>query len=52
MGFVLGLGLALAVGLGLQFGSGIFSKDKSVIHLIAIGIPVYIFFVHKISYFK
>lgn len=39
MGFVLGLGLALFVGLGLQFGSGIFSKDKSVIHIISIGIP-------------
>ncbi|CAA2967913.1 DETOXIFICATION 43 [Olea europaea subsp. europaea] len=39
MGFVLGLGLALFVGLGLQFGSGIFSKDKSVIHMISIGIP-------------
>ncbi|GFY92240.1 MATE efflux family protein [Actinidia rufa] len=40
MGFVLGLGLAVVVGLGLQFGSGIFSKDKHVIHLISIGIPV------------
>ncbi|XP_047952224.1 protein DETOXIFICATION 43-like isoform X1 [Salvia hispanica] len=39
MGFVLGLGLAVFVGMGLQFGSGIFSKDKSVIHMIAIGIP-------------
>ncbi|XAR63445.1 hypothetical protein NMG60_11023382 [Bertholletia excelsa] len=39
MGFVLGLGLAIVVGLGLQYGSGIFSKDKSVIHLISIGIP-------------
>ncbi|KAL0339087.1 UNVERIFIED_CONTAM: protein DETOXIFICATION 43 [Sesamum angustifolium] len=39
MGFVMGLGLALVVGLGLQFGSGIFSKDKNVIHIIAIGIP-------------
>ncbi|XP_057513972.1 protein DETOXIFICATION 43-like [Actinidia eriantha] len=39
MGFVLGLGLAVVVGLGLQFGSGIFSKDKHVIHLISIGIP-------------
>lgn len=39
MGFVLGLGLALLVGLGLQFGSGIFTKDKHVIHVIAIGIP-------------
>lgn len=40
MGFVLGLGLALFVGLGLHFGSGIFSKDMHVIHVIAIGIPV------------
>ncbi|KAL3640465.1 hypothetical protein CASFOL_015433 [Castilleja foliolosa] len=39
MGFVLGLGLALFVGLGLQFGSGIFTKDLSIIHMIAIGIP-------------
>ncbi|GFP92104.1 mate efflux family protein frd3 [Phtheirospermum japonicum] len=39
MGFVLGLGLALFVGLGLQFGSGIFTKDQHVIHMIAIGIP-------------
>ncbi|XAR54357.1 hypothetical protein NMG60_11029443 [Bertholletia excelsa] len=39
MGFLLGLGLAVVVGLGLQFGSGVFSKDKNVIHLISIGIP-------------
>ncbi|XP_073156480.1 protein DETOXIFICATION 43 [Henckelia pumila] len=39
MGFVLGLGLAVVVGLGLEFGSGIFTKDKSVVRLIAIGIP-------------
>ncbi|XP_059651843.1 protein DETOXIFICATION 43 [Cornus florida] len=39
MGFVLGLGLAVLVGLGLQFGSGIFTKDKNVIHYISIGIP-------------
>ncbi|KAL3642779.1 hypothetical protein CASFOL_013594 [Castilleja foliolosa] len=39
MGLVLGLGLALFVGLGLQFGSGIFTKDQSDIHMIAIGIP-------------
>ncbi|XP_044490868.1 protein DETOXIFICATION 43-like [Mangifera indica] len=39
MGFVLGLGLAALVGLGLYFGSGIFSKDVHVIHLINIGIP-------------
>ncbi|XP_051151765.1 protein DETOXIFICATION 43 [Andrographis paniculata] len=39
MSFVLGLGLALLVGLGLNFGSGIFTKDKNVIRMIAIGIP-------------
>ncbi|KAF5952576.1 hypothetical protein HYC85_010520 [Camellia sinensis] len=39
MGFVLGLGLTVVVGLGLQFGSGIFTKDKNVVHLISIGIP-------------
>ncbi|XP_073038624.1 LOW QUALITY PROTEIN: protein DETOXIFICATION 43 [Primulina eburnea] len=39
MGFVLGLGLAVFVGLGLEFGSGIFTKDKSVIRIIAIGMP-------------
>lgn len=40
MGFVLGVGLSVFVGMGLYFGSGIFTKDPSVIHLIAIGIPV------------
>ncbi|KAJ4718398.1 Protein DETOXIFICATION [Melia azedarach] len=39
MGFVLGLGLAVVVGLGLYFGSGIFSRDANVIHLIYIAIP-------------
>ncbi|KAL4323540.1 hypothetical protein GQ457_11G019850 [Hibiscus cannabinus] len=39
MSFVLGAGLAVVVGVGLYFGSGIFSKDASVIHLIAIGVP-------------
>ncbi|KAK4476379.1 hypothetical protein RD792_015530 [Penstemon davidsonii] len=39
MGFVLGLGLAVLVGLGLEFGSGVFSKDKNVIYMISIGIP-------------
>ncbi|KAJ0037450.1 hypothetical protein Pint_24012 [Pistacia integerrima] len=39
MGFVLGLGLAVFVGVGLYFGSGIFSKDVHVIHIINIGIP-------------
>lgn len=43
MGFVLGLGLALVVGLGLQFGSGIFTNDKNVLHLISIGVPVFLF---------
>ncbi|KAK6928737.1 Multi antimicrobial extrusion protein [Dillenia turbinata] len=39
MGFILGLGLAIFVGVGMHFGSGIFSKDISVLHLISIGIP-------------
>ncbi|PPD97503.1 hypothetical protein GOBAR_DD05461 [Gossypium barbadense] len=39
MSFVLGVGLAVAVGAGLYFGSGIFSKDASVLHLISIGVP-------------
>ncbi|PWA40288.1 MATE efflux family protein [Artemisia annua] len=39
MGFVMGLGLALLVGLGLQFGSGVFTKDIHVRHIITIGIP-------------
>ncbi|CAA0808902.1 MATE efflux family protein FRD3 [Striga hermonthica] len=39
MGFVLGLGLAVFVGLGLQFGSGIFTGDRNVIRVIAIGVP-------------
>ncbi|KAL4342138.1 hypothetical protein GQ457_08G023970 [Hibiscus cannabinus] len=39
MSFVLGVGLAVVVGAGLYFGSGIFSKDASVLHLIAIGVP-------------
>ncbi|TXG55776.1 hypothetical protein EZV62_017089 [Acer yangbiense] len=39
MGFVLGLGLAVLVGAGLYFGSGIFSSDINVIHLIHIGVP-------------
>ncbi|KAI7999039.1 Protein DETOXIFICATION 42 [Camellia lanceoleosa] len=38
-GFVLGLVLAVVVGLGLQFGSGIVTKDKNVVHLISICIP-------------
>lgn len=40
MSVVLGVGLAAAVGAGLYFGSGIFSKDASVLHLISIGVPV------------
>lgn len=39
MGFVLGLGLAVVVGVGLQFGDTIFSKDKSVLHILSFGIP-------------
>ncbi|GKA58920.1 DETOXIFICATION 43-like protein [Tanacetum coccineum] len=39
MGCVMGLGLALLVGLGLQFGSGVFTKDINVKHIITIGIP-------------
>ncbi|GMI75763.1 FERRIC REDUCTASE DEFECTIVE 3, MANGANESE ACCUMULATOR 1 [Hibiscus trionum] len=39
MSFVLGVGLAVVVGVGLYFGSGIFTKDASVLHLIAIGVP-------------
>lgn len=40
MTFVMGLGLAVVVGLGLLFGSGIFTKDKSVRHFIIVAIPV------------
>ncbi|KAH6814342.1 MATE efflux family protein [Perilla frutescens var. frutescens] len=39
MGFVLGLGLAVFIGVGLPFGSGIFTKDKNVMHLIAVAVP-------------
>ncbi|KAJ6302867.1 hypothetical protein OIU77_016875 [Salix suchowensis] len=39
MSFILGLGLAVVVGLGLHFGDIIFSKDLTVLHFIAIGIP-------------
>ncbi|XWS45721.1 hypothetical protein CRYUN_Cryun14cG0003800 [Craigia yunnanensis] len=39
MSFVLGVGLAVVVGVGLYFGSGIFSKDATVLHLISIGVP-------------
>ncbi|KAJ0623134.1 putative multi antimicrobial extrusion protein [Helianthus annuus] len=39
MAFVMGLGLALLVGLGLHFGSGVFTKDINVIHIITIGVP-------------
>ncbi|KAL7618732.1 hypothetical protein Lser_V15G03969 [Lactuca serriola] len=39
MGFVMGLGLSLLVGLGLEFGSGVFTKDINVKHIIAIGVP-------------
>lgn len=40
MGLVLGFGLAAVVAIGLYFGSGVFSKDKNVIRLIIIAIPV------------
>ncbi|CAI9269783.1 unnamed protein product [Lactuca saligna] len=39
LGFVMGLGMALLVGIGLQFGSGVFTKDINVKHIIAIGVP-------------
>ncbi|XP_048134382.1 protein DETOXIFICATION 43-like isoform X2 [Rhodamnia argentea] len=39
MGFVLGLGLAVFVGVGLRLGSGVFSSDVNVQHLIFVGIP-------------
>ncbi|KAI4383005.1 hypothetical protein MLD38_008891 [Melastoma candidum] len=39
MSFILGLGLALVVGVGLRFGSGIFTRDIHVQHLIYVGIP-------------
>lgn len=52
MGFVLGLGLSVFVGLGLYFGAGIFSKDPSVIHLMAIGIPVLITTLNNNKYYS
>ncbi|XP_022026773.1 protein DETOXIFICATION 42 [Helianthus annuus] len=39
MGFVLGLGVTLLIGLGLQFGSGVFTKDINVKHIITMGVP-------------
>ncbi|KAD5802842.1 hypothetical protein E3N88_14202 [Mikania micrantha] len=39
MALVMGLGLALLVGFGLQFGSGVFTQDINVKHIIAIGVP-------------
>ncbi|KAK6933796.1 Multi antimicrobial extrusion protein [Dillenia turbinata] len=39
MGFILGLGLTVFVGVAMHFGSGVFSKDINVLHLISIGIP-------------
>ncbi|KAK9132622.1 hypothetical protein Scep_012150 [Stephania cephalantha] len=38
-GMILGLGLSLVIGIGLRFGSGIFTKDVNVIHLITIALP-------------
>ncbi|MFS7905968.1 hypothetical protein Hanom_Chr01g00053891 [Helianthus anomalus] len=40
MGFVLGLGVTLLIGLGLQFGSGVFTKDINVKHIITMGVPI------------
>ncbi|KAI7754729.1 hypothetical protein M8C21_004457 [Ambrosia artemisiifolia] len=39
MGCVMGVGLGLFIGLGLQFGSGVFTKDINVKHIITIGLP-------------
>ncbi|KAK9050124.1 hypothetical protein SSX86_030906 [Deinandra increscens subsp. villosa] len=39
MGCVMGAGLGLFIGLGLQFGSGVFTKDINVKHIITIGLP-------------
>lgn len=39
----MGLGVALLVGVGLQFGSGVFTKDINVKHIISIGVLVYIY---------
>ncbi|CAL5374202.1 unnamed protein product [Camellia sinensis] len=47
----LGLRLTVVVGLRLQFGSGIFTKDKNVVHLISIGIPVLVSVVSIASLF-
>ena len=44
MSFVLGVGLSLVVGIGLYFGAGVFSKSVLVVHLIRIGVPVYLLF--------
>lgn len=38
-GLVLGLALSLCLGVGLQYGSGLFTKDMHVQHLITICIP-------------
>ncbi|KAL8262418.1 hypothetical protein R6Q59_023767 [Mikania micrantha] len=40
MGFVMGLGVTLFIGLGLRFGSGVFTKDINVKHIITIGVPL------------
>ncbi|GLT82185.1 hypothetical protein SLE2022_005920 [Rubroshorea leprosula] len=39
LGLALGLLLTILVGVGLNFGAKLFSKDASVLHLIATGIP-------------
>lgn len=48
MSFVIGLRLALLVGLGLTFGSGIFTKDPSVIQLIAVKFQLKIIIIYSI----
>ena len=42
LGLVLGLILATIVGVGLHFGARLFTKDVHVLHLIIIGIPVFL----------
>ncbi|KAK1356806.1 hypothetical protein POM88_050062 [Heracleum sosnowskyi] len=39
MAFVLSVGLALVIGLGLQYGCVVFTRDKHVLRIIAIGVP-------------
>ncbi|KAJ0792714.1 putative multi antimicrobial extrusion protein DinF [Helianthus annuus] len=52
MGCVVGVGLGIFIGLGLQFGSGAFTKDINVKHIITIGLPVCVqFFQQQIHFF-